>query len=231
VKAFGRSTATALTISASLGQIGEFSFILAGLGVGLGILPPEGRDLVLGGAIISILLNPVLFSLSMRRARKVAPGEIVAGADGGDQPRARGPVILVGYGRVGAAVAEGLQAGRRRFVVLDTDDAARERAKAAGLTVVDGSAADRRVLDEAGIAEAESLILAIPDPFEGGVIVQSARRSNPGIKILARAHQDADAKHLAELGADEVVFGERELAEAMLKHLRRSPAAPVQASH
>src|SRR5690606_36031823 len=62
VRAFGHPTRTALTVSASLAQIGEFSFILAGLGTGLGILPPEGRDLILAGAILSIFANPFVFT-------------------------------------------------------------------------------------------------------------------------------------------------------------------------
>lgn len=134
VRGFRHDNATALTIAASLAQIGEFSFILAGLGVGLKLLPEEGRDLILGGAIISILLNPLIFAAVMRARPKVKAAEVKAPEPANDfLPTALTEhVILVGFGRVGAAVAEGLEVAGRPFVVVELDDAARRRARGAG---------------------------------------------------------------------------------------------------
>jgi CPA2 family monovalent cation:H+ antiporter-2 len=213
VRAFGHPTRTALTISASLAQIGEFSFILAGLGAGLGILPPEGRDLILAGAIISILANPFIFAMVVGKeddARRATPREEQQAADA----RARaGHTILIGYGRVGSLVAQG--AGPGLTVVEDQSDLA-EAARAKGFRVVIGNAASDDVLREAGIAEAGRLVLAIPEGFEAGAIAQRAREANPGLRILARAHSDEEVAHLERHGADHVVMGEREIARRLL---------------
>ncbi|WP_395670842.1 YbaL family putative K(+) efflux transporter [Phenylobacterium sp.] len=228
VRAFGHDNRTALTVSASLAQIGEFSFILATLGVGLKLMPEDARDLILGGAIISILLNPVIFGLALSRVKaakaKAAPALPPVPEDSPTTALTE-HVILVGYGRVGRAIAEGLDLGGRPFLVLEIGDAARARARDAGLEVLDGNAADPRILAAAGIADATHLIVAIPDGFEAGGVVQEARRCNPDIKIMARAHSDAEVEHLTRLGADDVVLGEQELADAMLKHLRAGDAA------
>lgn len=229
VKAFRHSTDTALTVSASLAQIGEFSFILATLGVSLGLLPEDGRDLILGGAIISIMLNPVLFSLNMARVQRRADAEVGPAIHAAQEHHATtltDHVILVGYGRVGRAIAHGLDLASRPFLVLEVDDAAQKRAKDDGLEVLGGNAADPRVLAAAGVAHAVSVIAAIPDGFEAGGVVQEARRCNPKLKIVSRAHSDAEMEHLIKLGADEVVMGEQELADAMLKHLRAGEAVP-----
>ena len=229
VRLFKHDSNTALTIAASLAQIGEFSFILAGLGVGLKLLPEQGRDLILGGAIISILINPLLFSAIAGRARPLAK----AAKDRSPPPANEFPptalsehTILVGYGRVGAVVAEGLDLAGQPFLVLELDEVARRRAHDAGLEVMDGNAADPRVLAAAAIGEAKRVVVAIPDGFEAGGVVQEARRCNPGIVIIARAHSDAEVEHLRRLGADHIILGERELAAAILSAAGIPPSRP-----
>ena len=105
VRSFGYRDQTAITISASLAQIGEFSFILAGLGVSAGLLPPQGRDLILAAAIISIFLNPLLFSFVTRQGvrplRHAGPAEGSSEEPAPEQGPPPGHVIIVGYGRVG----------------------------------------------------------------------------------------------------------------------------------
>jgi CPA2 family monovalent cation:H+ antiporter-2 len=222
VRAFRHESATALTVAASLAQIGEFSFILAGLGVDLGLLPPEGRDLVLGGAIISILANPLIFALVMRGrppARPVEPAALRL-ADDFLPTSLTEHVVVVGYGRVGAAVAEGLERAGRPFLVVELDDAARKRARDAGFEVLAGNAADPQVLAAAGIQAATHLICTAPDGFEAGGVTEEARRVNPNLEIIARAHSDAEVEHLLRHGCDTPISGERELAAAMLAHLR-----------
>ena len=213
VRAFGHPTRTALTISASLAQIGEFSFILAGLGAELGLLPPEGRDLILAGAIFSILANPFIFAAVVGKAedvrRAVAKEEQQAA-----EARAPGShTVLIGYGRVGTLVAQG--AGPGLTIVEDQPDLA-DAARANGFRVVVGNAASDDVLREAGIAEAGRLILAIPEGFEAGAIAERAREANPALQILARAHSDEEVAHLERHGADHVVMGEREIARRLL---------------
>ena len=233
VRAFKHDNATALIIAASLAQIGEFSFILAGLGVGLQLLPEAGRDLILGGAIISILLNPLIFAAVMRARPGLKAVEVKSPTPANDfLPTAlTDHVVLVGFGRVGAAVAAGLEAAGRPFLVLDLDDASRRRARDCGYEVLGGNAADPQVLAAAGVASANWLISTIPDGYEAGGVVQEAKRVAPDLEIIARAHSDAEVEHLTRLGAHDPISGERELAAAMLGRLgpararRPSPAA------
>lgn len=210
VRAFGYQGDTALTIAASLAQIGEFSFILATLGTGLGVLPADARDLILAGAIVSILLNPLIFSLIVRAHK---PEE--DGAKAPEQPR-MGHVILVGYGRVGKLIAEGLAGRKAHFVVMETDPDRAGEAEQAGLSVIRGSALEDRHLMAAGVCDARRLLVAVPEGFEGGAIHEHARHLNPALQVIARAHSDAEVAHLKGLGVPHVVMGERELAAKML---------------
>ncbi|HYC01830.1 MAG TPA: YbaL family putative K(+) efflux transporter [Azospirillaceae bacterium] len=223
VTAFGRSRATALTISVSLAQIGEFSFILAGMGVSLGLLPETGRDLILAGAILSILVNPLLFSL----ADRLIPAEDAAPPTQPDRPREltlrptalTGHTVLVGYGRVGAMVGEALKARGEPFLVIEDRGGPAERAQADGAEVLLGNAADPRVLDAANLAAAARLFVAIPQAFEAGQAVAQARQASPSLEIVARAHSDAEVEHLRECGASDIIMGEREIARGMLGRL------------
>ncbi|WP_340265456.1 YbaL family putative K(+) efflux transporter [Sphingobium mellinum] len=211
VRAFGHPNDTALTIAASLAQIGEFSFILATLGTGLGVLPPQARDLILAGAIVSIFLNPLIFSTVVRSARPEEDEDALVPA-----PSRSGHVILVGYGRVGRMIANRLAERAIPFVVLEDDADRAGEAEAAGLLVVRGNALEDRYLLAAGINEARRLVIAVPEGFEGGAIHEHARRLNPDLQVIARAHSDAEVAHLEELGVPHVVMGERELAAKML---------------
>ncbi|KRA83923.1 YbaL family putative K(+) efflux transporter [Altererythrobacter sp. Root672] len=227
VRFFGHPTGTALTISASLAQIGEFSFILAGLGTNLGILPPEGRDLILAGAILSIFANPFVFTAVAGRvsaAKKAAVAE-AREVERQRQEDRREHTLLIGYGRVGRLVGQGAKkAGRAVVVVEDEADVARAAADD-GLPVVIGNAAAASVLEEAGIEDAKRLVIAIPEGFEAGAIAEQARKLNPNITIFARAHSDSEVAYLMQLGVDEVIMGEREIADRLLELM--APKAPV----
>jgi len=219
VRAFGHPTQTALAVSASLAQIGEFSFILAGLGASLNLLPDEGRDLILAGAILSILVNPFLFTAVAGRAATIKKSDDAAAAalEKERERQREDHVIVVGYGTVGRLVAKGTRdVGRALVIIEDQPDIAR-RALEDGLEVVIGNATNRDVLAEAGINRASKMLIAIPEGFEGGAIAESARRLNPGLVIIARAHSDAEVTHLERLGANHVVMGEREIATQVLK--------------
>ncbi|WP_298398012.1 YbaL family putative K(+) efflux transporter [Sphingobium sp.] len=212
VRAFGHPNVTALTIAASLAQIGEFSFILASLGTGLGVLPEDARDLILAGAMASIFLNPILFSMIVRKHER-------ADDQGEVQPPERprlGHVILVGYGRVGKLIAARLAERNVHFVIVEGDAEKVEEAQEAGLSVVKGNALEDKHLLAAGICEARHLLIAVPEGFEGGAIHEHARHLNDKLQVIARAHSDAEVAHLEGLGVPHIVMGERELAGRML---------------
>jgi CPA2 family monovalent cation:H+ antiporter-2 len=214
VRAFGHPNVTALTIAASLAQIGEFSFILASLGAGLGVLPDDARDLILAGAMVSIFLNPILFSMIVRDHKQEEDNE----TDNQTQPASPriGHVILVGYGRVGKLIARHLAEQHVHFVVVEGDPERVEEAEEAGLSVVKGNALEDKHLLAAGIREARHLLIAVPEGFEGGAIHEHARHLNASLQVIARAHSDAEVAHLEGLGVPHVVMGERELAARML---------------
>ncbi len=218
VRAFGYDNGKALTVAGSLAQIGEFSFILAGLGMQLGILPPEGRDLILAGAIFSILVNPLIFTLLSGRLGDVKRREEAHAQEreATRQRERREHVILVGHGRVGRLIAEGAAHPGRALVVIEEQAHFAREAEEAGCEVVIGNATNPHILDEAGIQHASKLIIAIPEGFEGGAIAEHARRLNPEIVIFARAHSDEEVGHLERLGVDHVIMGEREIARAIL---------------
>jgi CPA2 family monovalent cation:H+ antiporter-2 len=217
VLAFRHPVATALTISASLAQVGEFSFILAELGINLKLLPPQGRDLILGGAILSILLNPLMFAAVDRLNRRIGRRPVPATAPPAPTETAlTGHTILVGYGRVGGIVGTALKEKNEPFLVIEMSEPVVSALRGAGTEVIAGNAARPDVLRAANPALAKCVIVAIPDAFEAGQAVQQARAANPASLIIARAHFDAEIDHLTGLGADTVIMGEREIAREMI---------------
>jgi CPA2 family monovalent cation:H+ antiporter-2 len=232
VRAFGYPTTTALTISASLAQIGEFSFILAGLGVSLGLMPEDGRDLILAGAILSIVLNPLSFWLTEQLPpfKQPPPAEAAGATDPVSdlQPTSlAGHTVLVGFGRVGSLVGAGLCESGSPLLVIEERDEVAERARNQGAEVIVGHAADGRILAAANLPQAKRLLVAIPDAFAAGQIVEQARALNPSLEIVARAHSDAEVEHLMRHGATLTIMGEREIARAMLETVTKSQQEPA----
>ena len=220
VRAFRHSSSTALTIAASLAQVGEFSFILIGLGMDLQMVPREARDLILAGAIVSIILNPLAFML-MERLRH---GEPIIPQPSDDEPattlqatKLTGHDVLIGYGRVGSLVGRALAQSGAKMVVIETDDEIIQKARLDGAEVISGNAAEAAILEAANIADARRLFVTIPEPFEAGQAVKQARSANRSLDIVARAHSDAAVDHLHKLGADLVVLGEAEIADRMVE--------------
>jgi CPA2 family monovalent cation:H+ antiporter-2 len=219
---FGYPLATALFIGAGLAQIGEFSFILADLGIGQGLLPDRARDLILGTSILTILVNPFLVAAAERR-RQPEPATAEAPREKPEEiapTQLSGHAVVVGYGRVGHLVGEGLKRDGVPFLVIEEARDVIETLQRQGIEVIAGNAATERVLKAANVAGARLLFVAIPEAFEAGQIVEQARKANPELEIVARAHFDAEVDHLLQLGASEVVMGEREIAHAMLEHVR-----------
>ena len=227
VRAFGHPSSTALTISTSLAQIGEFAFIIAGLGLALGLMPADGHSLVLAGALISIMLNPVLFMLLDRREAREAAREASEAAAVEEPPVVPvdmgGHVILVGYGRVGSHLATLLQQRDVPLVVIEDDADLVTRAREMGLTVIRGNVANQRVMEEAAPERAQMAIFAIPQVLEAGEAIERIKAVNPGITVLARAHSDGQVQHLLQHGADAAVLAERELAYSLAEMVMATP--------
>ncbi|HEX2136933.1 MAG TPA: NAD-binding protein [Microvirga sp.] len=235
VLAFRHPLSIALTISVSLAQIGEFSFILAGLGVGLQLLPNQGQDLILAGALLSIMLNPLLFvaldrlepRLSEREHRpKVVADEKVVPFPVEREPtpelprtRLKDHAVLVGYGRVGRHIAADLKERGIPFLVIEERGGLVARLKDEGVEVIVGRAADRGLLEAANLAGARWLISAIPNPFEASTLIEAGRAANKDLTIIARAHSDAEVEHLRRYGAHHIVLGEQEIAREMARCL------------
>jgi CPA2 family monovalent cation:H+ antiporter-2 len=182
VRAYGRTTAAASTVAAGRAQIGEFSFILIGLAIDLGLVPSQGRDLVLAGAIISIVVNPLVFALLVRRPH-AEPKPIVP-------TRPAGHDVVIGYGRVGSLIGAALVQQGGRVVVIETGEDNLERARLDGADTFIGNAADPEILASADLAAARRLFVTIPEPFEAGQVVEQARVLNPSAPIVGRRLPD-----------------------------------------
>ena len=228
---------TALTVSASLAQIGEFSFILAALGVSLKLLPPEGQSLILAGALISIALNPFVFAAigplqNWLRARS----EFARSLDRIDDPLAALPdstaskylskqVVVVGYGRVGRQICDALASHNIPYVVAEQNRELIESLRASGVAAVLGDATEPVVLVQAHIARASMLVIATPDTIGVRQMIVNARTLNPKIEVVVRSHNEEEARLIASECDCPVFIGERELATAMTQHvLARSGA-------
>jgi CPA2 family monovalent cation:H+ antiporter-2 len=231
VLAFRYPLNTALTVGASLAQIGEFSFILAGLGMSLGLLPSEGQSLILAGALISISLNPLAFAAVEPAQRWIrARSQLARKFERSDDPLAElpatvdpavltGHVTLVGYGRVGRRVAEALEQRQIPVVVAEQNRELVERLRERGAHAVSGDASDPAVLIQAHVARASVLVIATPDTLEVRKMVSTARTLNPKIEIVIRTHSDEEAELLRGENLGAVFMGEHELATAITRHV------------
>ncbi|CAN7526857.1 Kef family K(+) transporter [Variovorax sp. LjRoot84] len=229
---------TALTVSASLAQIGEFSFILAALGVSLGLLPAEGQSLLLAGALISIATNPLWFSLIGPLQKWLhARSSLARSLTLRDDPLAELPVsteakylsrhvVLVGYGRVGRRIAAELAAHDVPFVVAEQNRELVEKLRAEGLAAVWGDAADPAVLIQAHVARARVLVVAVADAMNVRQMIETARTLNPAIETVIRSHNEEEARLLSEEVEATVFLGEHELAQSMARAVL-SRAAPA----
>jgi CPA2 family monovalent cation:H+ antiporter-2 len=222
VRVFGRPFETGLTIAVSLAQIGEFSFILAGLGIELGLLSKDARDLVLAGAILSICLNPILFAAldrwqTRREADKPETAPPAAEDDGPPGPPIpeSGHIVLVGFGRVGSRVGATLHASGLPIALVESDRELLDQARALGIAGILGNGAAMDTLTAANVTTARAVLVAIPNTLEAGQIIEHARAANPSLAVLARAHSDSEVDYLLAHGADAAIMGEREIARSM----------------
>lgn len=221
---------TALIVSASLAQIGEFSFILAALGISLGLMPHEGQSLILAGAILSIALNPVVFAVTKPLQNWLANTDLARKYERPADPLAElptsvdhkhlsGQVVLVGYGRVGRRIADELTARGIHFVVAEENREIVDQLRQRGIPAVAGNAGEPAVLIQAHIARARMLVIATPDTFHVRAMIETARALNPQIQTVVRTHSEAEAELLRNERAGKVFIGEQELAAGMTRHV------------
>lgn len=243
VLAFRYPLNTALTVAASLAQIGEFSFILAGLGMALGLLPQEGMSLVLAGALISIALNPLVFgmiqpfkalvlkrsALARRLEHRADPLAVLPMST--EKKFLEGQVVVVGYGRVGRRIVKALGERHIPFVVVEQNRERVEQIRAEGLAAVSGDSGDPGTLIQAHIAKASMLVIATPDPMNVQRMVEIARTLNPDIEVVIRTHSPDAVQIFRRDGIGEVFFDEEELARGMKNHILSKFAPAETESH
>jgi CPA2 family monovalent cation:H+ antiporter-2 len=222
---------TAVTVSASLAQIGEFSFILAALGMQLELLPALGQNLILAGAIISIAVNPLMFSLAAPLEKWLqSKPELARKLERPADPLAElpmetaheklsGQVVLVGFGRVGRRIADDLLARGTHFVVAEQNREVVEQLRARGIPAVVGNAAEPAVLIQAHITHAALLVIATPDTFHVRRMVEIARMLNPSVQVVVRSHNEHEAALLRQETGGKVFVGEEELAGSMTRYV------------
>ncbi|MCC7253231.1 YbaL family putative K(+) efflux transporter [Hyphomicrobium sp.] len=234
VRAFGYPLGTAFTISASLAQIGEFSFILAALGMSLDLLPAEGRDLILAGALLSIVINPLFFWgldhlkpwLEKRDGHHHEPGEQPEAAEEEEEEEPihvttlEGHTIVVGTGRVGKRIVDTLASGPTPLYVIDENEEEIKRLQARNIEGIAGSVTT--LLHAANPAKAAVMVVAIPSNFEAGQAIEQARAANPTMPIIGRAQTEPEAEYLKKYGATEVVMTYDTLADAILATYRKA---------
>lgn len=222
---------TALIVAASLAQIGEFSFILAGLGMSLGLLPIEGMSLILAAALISIAINPFLFSaIQPFKQWLVGISKVASDLEKRTDPFAElpmsterkyleGQVVLVGYGRVGKRIANALQENDIPFVIAEENREIVENLRKKGIPAVSGNASEPSVLIQAHIANASMLVIATPDTIDVRNMVTTAKLLRPDIHIVLRTHNEAESELLKNENVGQVFLGEEELAKGMCKFI------------
>lgn len=224
VRIFGHTKRTALTISASLAQIGEFAFILAALGVSLHVFPTDAYNLILASAIISIVLNPFIFSLVeayLDKTENIVDKIIDPVADINQRipDNLHDHAVLIGHGRLGGRIASQLRNKQIPFIVIDYSLSLVEKMRSDNIMVVFGRALSPEVLKLAHIDKAKWLIISTPNGYEAGEIASLARSIKPDINIYVRAFYDDEIEYIAEHGATEVITGEQEIADRILKLL------------
>jgi CPA2 family monovalent cation:H+ antiporter-2 len=231
---------TALIISASLAQIGEFSFILAGLGGSLGLLPSDGQSLIVAGALLTISFNPLAFEIATRLSRWAERRpQVLAALERGTperpvaatpDPALRDHAIVVGHGRVGGVIGSVLDRARVPYLVVEQNRELFESLRDRGVPAVYGNAIRRTVLELARPERARLIIVTAPDPFQARAVVDLARKMNPSIATVVRTHSEEEREYLEKAGADHAVVGERELARAMARYALEAVGAPPTAA-
>ena len=212
----------AALVGGAFAQIGEFSFVMSQIGFKSGLFGALERDMVIGAAIFSILVNPVILFIAKRGARWIDESPRFAAWRNqrvehclAEPDQIEGHTILVGHGRVGSVVSQVLRENGLRYIVIESDRTLAERLRREGHEVVFGDAARESVCAAALPQRAKLLILAVPDAYYARQIIRQIRKINPHINIVVRAHSDEETRALNKLGVGLAVMGEREIGFGM----------------
>jgi monovalent cation:H+ antiporter-2, CPA2 family len=238
VLVLGYPVRVALSVAVALGQIGEFSFILAALGVSLKVLPAEATNALVAAAIVSISINPLLYravgpieawaARHPRLWRRLSARVRTAGEVSPNNHTATGPqyrAVVVGYGPVGRTVCRLLRENGIEPSIIEMNLSTVEKLRAEGIAAVYGDASHRDTLKAAGAENANTLVLSASGSAGAEEVVRLARELNPGIRVIARSTYLRERAPLRSAGADEVYAGEGEVALAMAESILRGLGA------
>ncbi|AQX21520.1 Kef-type potassium/proton antiporter, CPA2 family [Bartonella sp. CDC_skunk] len=233
VKAFRYSNGTALTISASLAQIGEFSFILAGLGSNLGLLNNNARDLILGGAILSILLNPLVF-VAVDKIKKYLENssanaqdkQTIINIDPEDSDEEALPItsktdhiVIIGYSCVGKYITLSLMERGQPIIVVEESKRLADKAIANGIETICGNIIKKEIINAANIRGARKVVITMRSTIEAGQCIANIRDLNKNLQIIAHALSETETSYLMDLGADIVVTNDKEIANSFIGYI------------
>ncbi|MEQ1343935.1 cation:proton antiporter [Acinetobacter seifertii] len=234
---------TALTVGASLAQIGEFSFILATLGVSLGLLTLEAQNLILAGALFSITLNSFVFSAvepvqrwirersHLARLLERSGDPLAMLPDEVDQAYLRDQVVIVGYGGVGRRITENLINQNIKVVIAEENREIVEKLRQANIAAVSGVATEPGVLIQAHIMHARLLVISPMDILDIHRIVDIAKQLNPQIQVLICAESKEEAAVIRDENIGEVFYAKEEMAKNMSHHILNQIELAHQSTH
>ena len=222
---------TALTVGASLAQIGEFSFILAALGVSLNLLSLEGQNLILAGALISITLNSFIFAAiepvqkwirersNLARLLERSGDPLAMLPDEVSQDYLRDQVVIVGHGEVGRRITTSLMEQNIKVVIAEENREIVEKLRAKGIAAVSGVATEPGVLIQAHIQHARLLVISPMDILDIHKIVDIAKTLNPEIQVLVCAESKEEAEVIRRDNVGAVYYAKEEMAKNMSRHI------------
>jgi CPA2 family monovalent cation:H+ antiporter-2 len=233
---FGLPLRSALLLGGAMAQVGEFSFIIAGDGLRLGIVDPAVYNLILGTAVVSIMVSPLAGKVVTVIADRVESRNDTLQLRSAEPPRpgvapttrteltleptddVRAAVVVLGGGRVGRVVARAVRQRGFRCVVVDRDPRRLDEISKTGAATVFGDAANPHILERAGLDRARVLIVAIGDPLTARLATERALRINPRLAVAARTRGRSEIDRLREIGASRVADPEAEAAFELARH-------------
>jgi CPA2 family monovalent cation:H+ antiporter-2 len=226
VALLGYPVRTALQTGLALAQAGEFSFVLARVGMEEGLISDDLNSAILMGALLSIVVSPVLLQsgprlLSWAEARPwlghLLEEPVIAELDR-DSATLRQHVVVCGYGRVGRLLVHDITQRNLHCVVVEQNPYLIDQLRRQGVPHVYGDAANPAVLDACALEQARVLAVTVPDPAVAHVILAHAKRLNPQLDVVVRGRSQEDHDALLQAGAAEVVHPEFEGGLEFVRH-------------
>jgi CPA2 family monovalent cation:H+ antiporter-2 len=223
---FGYSPKTVLFVGMGLIQIGEFSFVLAGMGLEAGIISQDIYSLTLTSAIITMALTPFALSFASLLYRRLSQGErvgrLVASRPDPDwqsrQWQLSGHAVICGHGKAGSSLARVLERRKFSYLVIDLDPQVISALRAKDIPCIYGDASNPEILTHAQLNKARILICTFPDFMAVELTTRNALRINPKLDIVARVHRDTDAELLKGIGVSELVRPDFEASLEITRH-------------